>query len=288
MIREPAVAGLFYPGSASACREEAAGLLEGDNGAAPTGLVYGGLVPHAGWTYSGATTAKVFHALTAARPEVIVLFGGVHRYRGRQAAMFSQGRWETPVGPFEVDARLAERIAGHTNMIVEDPYAHEHEHSIEVQLPLLKLLFPDARIVPIMVPPIDDAHKLGAIVARTLKSYDYEALIIGTTDLTHYGPQYGFVTHGVGEEANAWAKNENDKRFIAMVRGLKGESVVAEARDRRNACSSGAVAATLGAVQKLGATEGVLLEHTTSSEVMHRRSAQVPEDSVGYAGFVFV
>ncbi len=287
MIREPVVAGLFYPGSASACREEGGALLAAA-GDAPASRACGGLVPHAGWTYSGATAAKVFKALTGGQPDVIVLFGGVHRYRGRQAAMFSHGRWETPVGAFEVDARLAERIAGHTNLVVEDPYAHEHEHSIEVQLPLLKLLFPGARIVPIMVPPNDDAHKLGGIVARTLRSYQYKGLVVGTTDLTHYGPQYGFVTHGVGQAANDWAKNENDRRFITMVRDMKGDGVVAEARHRRNACSSGAVAATLGAVQTLGASEGLLLEHTTSSEVVHQRTAEVPDDSVGYAGFVFV
>ncbi len=288
-IREPVVAGRFYAAFPDACTKDVTRLLTG----APSDVtasepLLGGLVPHAGWMCSGAVAARVFKTLAAqCDPDVIVLFGGVHRHRGREAALFGSGRWQTPVGPAEIDDRLAERLLGQTNLIVDDPYAHEQEHSIEVQVPFIVHLFPQAKIVPIMVPPSATAHEVGQAVGRTIEAYNYNALIVGTTDLTHYGPSYDFLPKGGGEAALAWAKQENDRRFIDLVLDMREADVVDEASENRNACSSGATAATLGAVKVLGASSGTLLEHTTSGEVLHGGTGSENADSVGYAGIIF-
>jgi hypothetical protein len=238
---------------------------------------------------SGAVAAKVFNVLASSTsPRVVVLLGGVHRVRGKEAALFAAGRWETPLGPVEIDSRLAERILGHTNLIIDDPYAHEEEHSIEVQVPFIKQLFPEAKVVPIMVPPVPTAHEVGEAVGRTLTSYKYDALVIGTTDLTHYGPRYGFTPQGVGAEGNTWAKEKNDRQFIDLVCTMKAKELVREASRNKNACSSGAAAATVAAAAALGASAGVLLEHTSSSEVLGGHFPEDQSDSVGYAAVVFV
>jgi hypothetical protein len=290
MIREPVMAGQFYPANQEACLSElkqlfAAEPLRLEDGSSPVA----GLVPHAGWVCSGEVSAQVLSVLAAHRkPEVVVLFGGVHNYRGKPAAMFAHGRWDTPLGHVDVQSRLAERILGHTSLIVEDPFAHENEHSIEVQLPMIRYVFPNARILPIMVPVVPRAHEIGEAVARTIKTYDYNAVIVGTTDLTHYGPRYGFVPRGVGAEANAWAKVENDARFVTLLCSLRIDELVPEATAHMNACNSGAAAATAAAAKAMGATRGVLLEHTSSREVLMRKFNEPQEDSVGYAGVVFV
>ena len=117
MIRETVVAGQFYPDDSEKCRSDLRGMLAaGSPNWDASERVIGGLVPHAGWMCSGAVAAKVFRIIASTRqPSVIVLLGGVHRHRGQQAALFAGGRWETPLGPVEVDARLADRIQGHTN-----------------------------------------------------------------------------------------------------------------------------------------------------------------------------
>lgn len=288
-IREPVVAGQFYAADEGACLSSVRELLAEVPESPPLpGRLLGGLVPHAGWVCSGTVAAGVFKALAAARtPSTIVLFGAAHRHRGRQAAVFGSGRWETPIGGLEIDLRLAERILGHTNLIIDDPYAHEHEHSLEVQLPLIKHLFPEVKIVPIMVPPIEAAPEVGDAVARTIKAYKYDAVIVGTTDLTHYGPSYGYVPHGIGPDGNRWAKTQNDRAFLDLVCALRTEEVVLEARTQQNACGAGAVAATLAAVSALGASGGLLLEHTTSAEVLATKTGALQQDSVGYAGVVF-
>jgi AmmeMemoRadiSam system protein B len=76
---------------------------------------------------------------------------------------------------------------------------------------------------------------------------------------------------------------ENDRRFVDLLCSLNAKELVPEAAEHNNACSGGAAAATLGAVIELGATEGILLEHTTSAEVLSGEQY----DSVGYAGIVF-
>jgi AmmeMemoRadiSam system protein B len=134
---------------------------------------------------------------------------------------------------------------------------------------------------------VKTAHEVGEAVGRTVTAYGYDALIVGTTDLTHYGPHYGFVPQGIGAKGNKWAKEVNDRRFIDLVCKLKTTEVVAEATERKNACSSGAAAATLAAVTALGATEAILLQHATSSEVLGAQSEEEMADSVGYAGIVF-
>jgi len=290
IIREPVVAGHFYAAQRDRCAADLERLLGDARAEAPRfdGPVFGGLVPHAGWACSGGTAVKVFHRLASSKqPKVIVLFGGVHRYRGREAAMFGSGRWETPLGPVEVDSRLAERILGHTNLIVDDPYAHEDEHSLEVQMPFIRRMFPDAKVLPLMVPINSRATEVGEAVARTLSAYDYDALVVGTTDLTHYGPHYGFTPQGVGAQANAWSSEVNDRRFIDLVCKMRADELLPEATEHRNACNPGAAAATITAVSALGATEGVLLDRTSSSAVLGGKSGGETSDSVGYAGIVF-
>jgi len=293
MVREPARAGSFYPATGDRCRTKASQLLAAaadQSGTAEadrpgTAELIGGIVPHAGWLYSGAVAGKVFAALAASRrPGTVVLFGAVHYRRGRHAWLFGSGRWETPLGPIDIDQRLAERICGHTNLIVDDPYAHEQEHSIEVQLPLLQCALPGCRVVPILVPPMAAAVEVGDAVAGTIESYGSDAVVVASTDLTHYGPSYGLTPQGIGPEGLAWAKQVNDRRMIDRMLKLEAEGIIPEAGEHHNACGGGAVAAALAAARRLGATRGVLLAHVSSHEVMASRNVQ---DSVGYAGIVF-
>lgn len=287
-IREPVVAGQFYSAQSDECRQQLTRLMsETPDKSEIEGTLVGGIVPHAGWQYSGSVTAGVFNLIAASRqPDVVILFGGVHRYRGRMAAVFGSGRWESPLGSVAINERLVERLLSQTNQIVDDPYAHESEHSIEVQIPFVQRAFPNATIVPIMVPPVATAHEVGAATARTVKVYGYDVVVIGTTDLTHYGPRYGFTPKGVGAQAHAWTKVDNDARFIDGMVDMKADEVVQEAATRKNACSAGAVAATIAAARELGATHGTLLKHTTSAEVSAVAEGEIA-DFVGYAGVVF-
>ncbi len=290
LVRQPIVAGQFYPSSRDAC-------LEAINDLRPTSppdnvpdRPVAGIVPHAGWVFSGATALRVLEAIRSRRmPEAFVLFGASHA-RLRQSAVFSRGRWETPLGPAEVDARLAEELLALGGDVVEDdPMPHEREHSLEVLVPLLVHVFPGARIVPVLVVPREsDAPEVGRAAARAIRALDTDAVVLGSTDLTHYGPAYRFTPKGEGEAALRWMREENDRRMLDLMRGLEAEAVVPESEAKMNACGAGAIAATLAAAKALGAEAGHVVDYTTSYDVLRARTGRADSSAaVGYAGVVF-
>ena len=104
---------------------------------------------------------------------------------------------------------------------------------------------------------------------------------MGSTDLTHYGPNYGFTGHGGGTAAVAWVKEDNDRRFIDAALAMDPDEVIKGGLHRQNACCSGAAAAAIQAARHLGVSRGVLMAYTTSYDKM-------PGDSfVGYAGIAY-
>ena len=249
-----------------------------------------GIVPHAGWSFSGATALGVIRAITSRRkPKTFVLMGAWHRARRSAGMLFPSGRWETPLGIIEIDERLAREIAGRAGeLMIEDPEAHGPENSLELQVPLIQHEAPEAKIVPILVPHWNKAPELGRIVGQTIRSLEADAVCIGSTDLTHYGPMYGFTPRGTGEAALAWVRDENDKRMLDVMVRLDAEAAVPEAKDNMNACGAGAIAATLAAARELGAARGCVVSYTTSYDVMRETMGRMDyEAAVGYAGVVF-
>jgi len=145
-IRQPAVAGQFYEGTAAALERAVKACAGGFSPPEDLGMVVGGVVPHAGWMFSGPTAAKVFKTLAlAARPEVFVLMGAVHQWGVGAAAVYDEGAWATPLGEIAVDSELAEAILSAAGKLAgASRSAHEGEHSIEVQLPFIQVLSPGA------------------------------------------------------------------------------------------------------------------------------------------------
>ncbi len=286
-VRRPIVSGQFYPSGRGACLDQIRQCIPEDvsTGELPSAL-FGGIVPHAGWTFSGPTAARVFAAIAARKtPKTVVLFGADHARASRAAAVYPGGAWSSPLGDVEVDEPLAERVGASSPIVVEDALAHGREHSIEVQIPFVQHFWPEAKILPIIVAPGKDAPEVGRVVAQALA--DGEAVLLGSTDLTHYGPNYGFTPQGIGQEALDWAKNVNDKKLIDTILERKAEEIVPEAAASRSACGAGAIAATVAGCNQLGANQAVLLEHTTSYEVARRFMDESATMAVGYAGIVF-
>jgi AmmeMemoRadiSam system protein B len=281
-LRPAAVAGRFYPRDEGECR----GILEAFFQAVSAPAALGGIVPHAGWIFSGSTAALTIAGLAAARPETVIIFGAVHGPDRNVASVFARGGWQTPVGVLQVDEGLASRLI-RSGAAVDDASPHKYEHSIEVQLPLLKHVLPDVRIVPVGVRPGSEAAEVGRRCAREAVASGRRVAFLGSTDLTHYGPAFGFEPHGRGRAGIRWAKEVNDRRFIALIQAMDADAVVPEAEVNRNACGAGAVAATIAAMAELGAVRYEELRHTCSAE----SGAVEDEDllnSVGYEAGVFI
>ena len=288
--RKPIVAGQFYPGQHDSCIDEINECLDARTLSEPLPeTIVAGIVPHAGWTFSGSLAALVFLAIKQQHEKVhtFVIFGAAHGYFGQSPALYDRGSWITPLGEVAIDEELADAVLS-AGPVVSDASAHRAEHSIEVQVPFMQYLFPGAKILPIIVPPREQAVALGMSVGNVINKDEHKKIVcIGSTDLTHYGPRYGFTPMGVSADALKWADSVNDKKFIDLALKLEPERLLADAAENCNACGAGAAAAAIAAAKQIGKTEGLLLVHANSNEVMLRKMGTASADSVGYAAIVF-
>ncbi len=282
-MRQPVVVGQFYPGTHSELLETVNRLLQ--RARVPDEVperLFGATVPHAGYLFSGYTAACAFKALQRGEaPETFVLFGAVHSYGVAQPAVSTSEAWLTPLGPVEVDEELREKALAAVPGLVADERAHSREHSLEVQLPLIQVAFPGAKILPIAMPPITEAPQFGAAMAEALEGES--VVFLGSSDLTHYGPGYGFAPKGLSQSAVEWVKQVNDASLLKRLVALEAEAIVPEAARHHNACGAGALAACCAACRALGAKQGYLVDYRTSFDVLPND----PTHFVGYGAVVF-
>ena len=281
-VRRADFAGSWYPGRASECRLAIEELIQSALPCPSTsGEIVGGIVPHAGWYYSGRIACSVIKCLEKEEePDTIIIFGR-HLHPGSKNYIMKEGAWATPLGNLDIDRELGERLASEFSFTFETPSRYEQDNTIELQLPFIKYFFNNAKILPIGVPPSIDSIKIGERVAEISELLNRKILILGSTDLTHYGYNYGFTPKGVGDKAVEWVKNENDKKVVDLMLQMDPEGVIHESLNNQNACCSGAVATAIAAAKIKGASKGEKLIHLTSYDVR-------PDDSfVGYVGVVF-
>ena len=288
--RNAIVAGQFYPADKTGSQEEIQECLAERN--VPKDLpdeIVAGIVPHAGWVFSGSLAGLVFNSIKAVEEKVdtFILFGAAHSHIDK-SVVYDKGVWSTPMGTIEIDELLGEVVIEKCKNVISNRRAHAYEHSIEVQVPFVQFLFEDAKILPIMVPPTADAIEVGQTVGQIIKGQsDKKYVCIGSTDLTHYGPKYGFTPEGAGLAGIEWAKEVNDKSFIDLAVALDAEGLLKDAIEKMNACGPGAVAATVAAAKEMGISTGKLLGHTHSNDVMKLKYNEVSEESVGYAAIIY-
>ena len=304
--RRPAVAGLFYPAEDASCAAVARGLLRPQDEASRARAWRGAIVPHAGWVCSGAIAGESIATLAASRetarmkpPDVVVVFGAVHTPLPLSfAALDSNQRWEVPGGSSAVAREVEEKLSTDAaDLFAVDDRFHRQEHAVEVELPLIQQAWPAARLMPIEVPLNEHAVDIGTRPAQAIATAGLDAVYLASSDLTHYGPSYGFVPAGVGLAGLEWAK-QNDLRLLEVVADLRPERVVAHVRAHASACGGGAIAAMLAACRQAGsASEARVLRHANSFETLAALEAGAPDDqlsaprqrpdnAVGYAAVV--
>ncbi len=234
------------------------------------------IVPHAGWYFSGRIACNTIRRICK-KTDIIVVAGG-HLSEFDPVMIAEEDYFETPVGNIKNSVKLCENLL---SLKITRP-DRVPDNTVEIQLPFIKYYFPDAEIIWIRIPP--DYKKVLSIV-EVLISFEKETgkkiSVAGSTDLTHYGLNYGFTSHGKAEEALYWVKNINDKTYINYLLDFKAEQSLKHAVNERSACSSGGAALALLFAQKSGCINSDLLYYYTSNDIY-------PSDSfVGYAGIVY-
>ena len=280
--RKAIFAGSWYPETASECEKEINKFLKEAKVKYTSAIkLKGGIVPHAGWYFSGSIACGVIQALSADKhPDLFVIFG-MHLHPGSPCYIMSGGTWETPFGEIEIEAELAKKLEKKFSFKIETATDFSQDNTIELQLPFIKYFFNKVKILPIGVPPTKSSIEIGREVVKSAQKLGLSIKLIGSTDLTHYGYNYGFSPKGTGPDAIDWVRNNNDRIFIDAVLSMDPEKILNEAQKNHNACCSGAVAATISAARQLGVKKTELAAYATSYD-------KRPDDSfVGYAGILF-
>ena len=282
-VRKAAFAGSWYPAHAAECeRQIEAFVTESSSQRAPRMRLVGGIVPHAGWYFSGSIACRVFHLLkmsAAVDPDVFLVFG-MHLHPKSPCYTMVEGAWDTPFGNIEVDRELAEKIADAHGFVVETPTDFTPDNTIELQLPFIRYFFKNTKLVAMGVPPGPASMDIGIGAVDAATAMGRRVMIVGSTDLTHYGANYGLTTRGTGKSAVSWVQQENDRLVIDRMLDRDAESVVQVARANKNACCAGAAAAAIAGANQLGANQSESVAYATSYE-------KSPGDSfVGYVGIV--
>jgi MEMO1 family protein len=265
VVREPAVAGLFYPSQPETLLRDVRSYA---SPAKDKVRAIGCVAPHAGYMYSGHVAGAVYARLELPRRFVILCPN--HTGAGEPLAIMSRGVWQTPLGDARIDEELATRLLAGFSYLTEDAGAHRREHALEVQLPFLQALLGDFSFVPIAVgvggyPAL---AALGEALAATLAAEQDPPLIIASSDMNHY-------------ESDAVTRVK-DHKAIERILALDPHGLYeVVGREDISMCGYGPTVAMLTAANRLGATSAELVKYATSADISGDK-----DRVVGYAGVV--
>jgi AmmeMemoRadiSam system protein B len=263
LVRPAAVAGTWYPGGRAAL--EAAvdkHLASAADGPPALDQVTALIAPHAGLTYSGPVAAYAYRQLQNRDTDLVVLVGPSHFLDFDGVAVYRRGGFDSPLGIAEVDDATATALMQATALVHERDAAHGREHSLEMQLPFVRRLLPQARILPLVMgrQTADTARALGDALAAVLRGR--RAVVIASSDLSHYH--------------HAAAAARLDAVVIEEVRRFDPEGLQA-ALDRYpgHACGGGPMVAAMRTARALGARDAVILNRADSGAVSGDKAAVV-------------
>jgi len=284
-MREPAVAGQFYPDDPDElsemiedCYKDKLGpsKLPGKPVKGPRSIK-GLVVPHAGLPYSGPCAAHAYIELFKdGMPDTFIILGPNHHGVGAGVATMTED-WDMPFGKAIVDRQLAKLLV--KGVVKVDDMAHRYEHSVEVQIPFLQRLKKDMKFVPITMAMQDfaTAKEVGETMAQAVAGRD--VVIIAASDFSHVGSNFS-VPVPAGKNAGQYAASQDDIA-IKEILALNPQGMVEKVRKHGiTMCGFGPVAAMMICAQKMGATKAKLLKYYSSYDVMPATSA------VGYAAIV--
>jgi AmmeMemoRadiSam system protein B len=279
--RKPYVAGQFYPDTESELRKTIEECFQLDLGPGlPTKnkqKVVGAIIPHAGYTYSGACAAHAWRAIAESGPfDIYILMGFNHRGMDEAKISTDDKDWETPLGVAKADRSTIKHLLKDTR-VVKNPYSIENEHSIEVQVPFLQYINPKAKIVPLSVSGYADFKEMAKEINIALGKKN--VCFIASSDFTHYGRNFSYIPFKKNIQDNLRKLDMDAIEFIKKL-DTEGFRKYVE-RTGATICGQAPISLLLELL-KGHARKGKVLKYYTSGELTEDFTS-----SVSYASIVF-
>ena len=269
-IRQPAVAGLFYPDQKGDLDRQVAIYLENAPDVAIPGRIFGIVAPHAGYMYSGGVAAHAYRQLVDADIDLVAVISPSHREYFTEISVFDGSAYITPLGSVPVARDVAVELARYNPQIILSEKGHRfEEHALEVQLPFLQKVLEDFHLLPIVMGEHshDNIETLAAGLSKVLK--DRKALIVASSDLSHFynAAKAESLDHQVHKHIGAFDAD-------ALFRDLQSGAC--------EMCGGGPVIAAMKTCSLLGATKSKVMIYRHSGEVTGDKS-----EVVGYLSALF-
>lgn len=277
-IRQPVVAGQFYPGDKKELTEMISQFLEKVELPKIEGEIRALIVPHAGYVFSGGVAAYGFKAVQGQDIKTVILIGSSHHQYLAGAIIDSFDVWQTPLGQIDLDTDLRDALVKDNSLFKIDSIPHQPEHSLEVEVPFLQRVLSDFKLLPILV-----SHQLSEgdldKISQTLTKYlDDKTLLIASSDMSHYPPY---------EQANQADKKVIEAILTGQVVNLRQIIGQIEKENIPNLdtclCGQGAVEVVIKVAQRMKVQEIKLLKYANSGDVPIGDKSQV----VGYSAIAF-
>jgi AmmeMemoRadiSam system protein B len=269
-IRQPAVAGMFYPEKKMELDRTVAIVLEESQEYNIPGVIQGMVVPHAGYMFSGGVAARAYRQVFKHDVDIVVVISPSHCEYFTEISIYDGYAYSTPLGALPVDRDIAEKLLATSPQIILSDKGHRFdEHALEVQLPFLQKVFNKFRFIPIVMGEHsqDNIQSLANGLAQVLK--DEKALIVASSDLSH------FYTD---EKATSL-----DQIVVENMENFDDEKLFEDLKSgRAEMCGGGPAMATMKACKHLGADKGRVLLYRNSGDITGDRS-----EVVGYLSAIF-
>ncbi len=266
-IRQPAVAGLFYPASKSKLEAEVKTLLSISDSKKTFNNIFGIVVPHAGYIYSGRTASYGFNLLKDKNIETVIIISPSHKEYFPGISVYEGDGYETPLGVVEVNKVMTEQLTGESRIIFKGIEGHRQEHAVEVQIPFLQVVLKDFKIVPVVMGDqgglfVDElAEKLSLIV-------DDRTIIIASSDLSHY-----YSSEDADKLDSIVEKRILDFDFDGLQKDFQLRNC--------EACGGGTIVSMMKAASKLNKKKSEVLHRCNSGDTTGER-----KEVVGYLSAV--
>ncbi len=277
-VREPAVAGRFYPGDPDVLRNAVRAYLENavkQSGERPVAII----APHAGYIYSGQIAADAFNQAAGNDYDIVVILGANHTSPGfAGVSVYPEAGYKTPLGTAMIDVELVKKLQKENRDVIFRESVHSGEHSVEVMVPFIQMLFSNVKIVTAVVgsPDIKLCERFGKSLARILNGKN--PLIVASSDLSHY-PKYDDAKQVDGKTLEAFAKMD-----LAGVAATLGNLMSKNTPNLSTcACGQAPAMAAIAAAKTLGANCGEIVSYSNSGDAAVGDRSRV----VGYGAVVF-
>ena len=272
-MREPGVAGLFYPANPIELKETIFQFWKNSPNQTVKGEIRGIFSPHAAYEYSGRIAAEAYRQIQGKQYDNVIAIAPSHYEYFTGCSVFL-GNYQTPLGEIPTNFDLAQGLISASPIIQESLQGHRQEHSLELQLPFLQLALENFQLVPLVVgyQNYDVAKELADAVRKILLDSTFQvqkSLIVSSSDLSHYYPLE--LAQQIDRVVLEDLQNFDDQQLWEDICSERGQ-----------ACGFAPVISTIQIARGLGANRAQVTAYGTSGEVTHN-----PTSVVGYGSGVF-